>query len=94
MLHYDNKGDHYDCHIDTIKFDNYFERKLTIMGYLNDDYKGGKFYFVTHSDEKQYVDVKKGSVLIFPPYVMHGVEPVEEGDRQSVVGWVTGPNFR
>jgi len=25
---------------------------------------------------------------------MHGVEPVEEGDRQSVVGWVTGPNFR
>jgi len=94
MLHYDNKGDHYDCHIDTIKFDNYFERKLTIMGYLNDDYKGGKFYFVTHSDERQYVDVKKGSVLVFPPYVMHGVEPVEEGDRQSVVGWVTGPNFR
>jgi hypothetical protein len=25
---------------------------------------------------------------------MHGVEPVEEGDRQSVVGWVPGPNFR
>jgi len=25
---------------------------------------------------------------------MHGVEPVTEGARESVVGWVTGPNFK
>ncbi len=94
MLHYDNKGDHYVSHTDTVYYDNGFCRKLTVMAYLNDDYKGGKFYFQTVSSEKHYVDVGKGSVLIFPPYVLHGVEPVEEGSRQSVVGWITGPNFR
>jgi len=94
MLHYDKKGDHYDCHIDTVMFDNWYSRKLTVMGYLNDDYEGGKFYFVTHSNQKQYVNVKKGSVLVFPPFIMHGVEPVDEGVRESVVGWITGPNFK
>ena len=49
---------------------------------------------MTHSDEKHYVDIGKGSVLVFPPYIMHGVEPVEEGSRESVVGWITGPKFR
>ena len=94
MLHYDKKGDKYDCHIDTVNYDNGYARKLTVMGYLNDEYKGGKFYFMTHSDERHYVDIGKGSVLVFPPYIMHGVEPVEEGARESVVGWITGPKFR
>ena len=94
MLHYDKQGDHYVSHTDTVYYDNGFCRKLTVMAYLNDDYKGGKFYFQTVSSERHYVDVGKGSVLIFPPYVLHGVEPVEEGSRQSVVGWITGPNFR
>ena len=71
MLHYDKKGDKYDCHIDTVNYDNGYARKLTIMGYLNDEYKGGKFYFMTHSDERHYVDIGKGSVLVFPPYWMY-----------------------
>lgn len=94
MLHYDKQGDHYDCHIDTVMYDNGFSRKLSVMGYLNENYKGGRFYFLSHSQQKMYIEVKKGSVLVFPPYVMHGVEPVEEGVREGVVGWITGPNFR
>jgi len=64
------------------------------MGYLNDDYKGGGFYFQTDQGTKHTVEVSKGTVLVFPPFIMHGVEPVEEGARQSVVGWVTGPTFK
>ena len=94
MLHYDKQGDHYDGHVDTIEYDNGFSRKLTIMGYLNDDYKGGGFYFQTLQGVKHTVEVSKGTVLVFPPFIMHGVEPVEEGVRQSVVGWVTGPTFK
>jgi len=94
MLHYDNEGDHYDCHVDTVEYDNGFSRKLTVMGYLNDNYAGGKFYFQTLEGVKHYVDVGKGSVLVFPPFVMHGVEPVTGGARQSVVGWITGPTFK
>jgi PKHD-type hydroxylase len=94
MLHYDKEGDHYDSHIDTVLYDNGYCRKLTVMAYLNDQYEGGRFYFVTHSDARQYVDVGKGSVLVFPPYVLHGVEPVTQGARESVVGWITGPNLK
>jgi len=94
MLHYTKKGDHYDCHADTQMYDNGFSRKLSVMGYFNDDYVGGKFYFKVFADERHYVEVKKGSVLVFPPYIQHGVEPVEEGVREGVVGWITGPNFK
>lgn len=94
MLHYDKKGDHYDCHVDTAEFDNGLCRKLTVMGYLNDDYEGGEFYFQTVQDYKHVIKVGKGSVLVFPPYIMHGVEPVKEGARESVVGWITGPYFK
>jgi len=94
MLHYDKKGDHYDCHVDSIEYDNGFSRKLTVMGYLNDGYKGGEFYFQTLQGVKHMVEVGKGTVLVFPPFIMHGVEPVTEGARESVVGWVTGPNFK
>ena len=94
MLHYTKKGDHYDCHADTQMYDNGFSRKLSVMGYFNDDYKGGRFYFKVFADERHYVDIKKGTVLVFPPYIQHGVEPVEDGVREGVVGWITGPNFR
>ena len=94
MLHYDKQGDHYDCHTDSVEYDNGFCRKLTVMGYLNEGYEGGEFYFQTVSKVKHIVEVGKGSVLVFPPYIMHGVDPVKEGARQSVVGWITGPNFK
>jgi len=94
MLHYDKEGDHYDAHVDTVEFDNGLSRKLTVMGYLNDDYKGGEFYFQTVAGFKHMVEVNKGTVLVFPPHIMHGVEPVKEGARESVVGWLTGPNFK
>jgi PKHD-type hydroxylase len=94
VLHYDKQGDHYDCHIDSVEYDNGFSRKLTVMGYLNEQYEGGKFYFQTLEGVKHYVEVGKGSVLVFPPFVMHGVEPIIEGSRDSVVGWITGPNFK
>jgi len=94
MLHYDKQGDHYDCHVDTVEYDNGFSRKLTVMGYLNEGYQGGEFYFQTLQGVKHMVEVGKGTVLVFPPYVMHGVEPVKEGVRESVVGWITGPTFK
>ena len=44
--------------------------------------------------EKTYIDLKKESVIIFPPYLLHGVEPVTSGERIAISGWLTGPNFK
>ena len=37
---------------------------------------------------------EKGSVVVFPAYIVHTVTPVTSGLRNSLVGWVLGPSFR
>jgi len=37
---------------------------------------------------------KKGSLVVFPAYVLHTVEPVETGERCSLVSWMLGDPFR
>lgn len=58
---------------------------LTILGALNDDYKGGEFMMW---DEE--FEIPAGSVIIFPSNFMypHMVKPVTEGVRYSFVSWV------
>jgi PKHD-type hydroxylase len=36
----------------------------------------------------------KGSLSIFPSYLLHRVTPVVTGVRKSLVSWVSGPNLR
>ena len=92
FLMYDKDGK-YEAHIDTIENLDEPERKLTALAFLNDDYKGGQFYIQT-SHNKDYIDVGTGDVLVFPSFKLHGVEPVTEGVRYSVVSWINGPLFK
>jgi predicted 2-oxoglutarate/Fe(II)-dependent dioxygenase YbiX len=32
--------------------------------------------------------------LIFPSFILHGVEPVTSGIRRSIVSWMIGPWFK
>ena len=97
FLKYPAGGGRYKAHIDTsltLDEENKFEtRKLTVLAFLNDDFKGGKFFLQT-SDQKIYPPQKKGTVLVFPSFLVHGVEDVEEGERYSVVCWMVGPWFK
>lgn len=96
FLRYDSSG-HYTPHVDTLfsKSDGSFQyqRKLTVLLFLNDDFEGGKF-FLQLSGEKIYPKQRKGDVVIFPSFLLHGVEPVIKGVRRSVVTWLVGPNFK
>lgn len=87
-------GGKYEQHIDTAYFvdESLFVRKLTVLGFLNDDYEGGKFYIVK-GHERFYPPQSKGTVLAFPSFLLHGVEPVTKGTRYSVVTWLIGPRF-
>jgi PKHD-type hydroxylase len=97
FLKYPAGGGRYKGHIDTALVDtkeNMLEcRKLTVLAFLNDDFKGGKFFLQT-GYEKFYPPQKKGTVLVFPSFLLHGVEDVEEGERYSVVTWMVGPWFK
>lgn len=97
FLHYPSGGGRYKGHIDTF-LSNLPEnlascRKLTVLAFLNDDFKGGKFFLQVDND-RFYPPQEKGTILVFPSFILHGVEDVEEGDRYSAVCWLVGPWFK
>jgi len=91
-LRYDEHG-HYRDHIDSRMEPGNIVRKLTVLAFLNDDFEGGKLYLKI-SGEKVYPHQKKGTVIAFPSFIMHGVEPVISGVRRSIVTWLLGPWFK
>lgn len=97
FLKYPAGGGRYKGHIDTFLSnapENLEEcRKVTVLAFLNDDFKGGKF-FLQIGHDKLYPPQRKGTVLVFPSFLLHGVEDVEEGERYSVVCWMVGPWFK
>lgn len=92
FLKYDCEG-HYKEHIDSFLIAGSTDcRKLTVLLFLSDDFTGGKFFIKT-SSEKLYPPQKRGTVLVFPSFYLHGVEPVESGIRRTIVTWLVGPTF-
>ena len=92
FLMYDVKGK-YETHVDTFHKHSNETRKLTILVFLNDDFEGGKFY-IANDHKRTYPEQKKGTVLIFPSFMPHGVEPITKGVRYSIVTWMVGPYFK
>lgn len=92
-LIYDVEG-HYHAHTDTTIIPSEKEcRKLTILTFLNDDFEGGRL-FLQIGHDKIYPPQSAGTVIVFPSFILHGVEPVTKGIRRSVVTWLVGPWFR
>ena len=92
-LKYDANG-HYKTHVDTFCCPGANEtRKLTVLAFLNDDFEGGKLY-LENGHERIYPPQEKGTVLVFPSFMNHGVEPVTNGIRRSIVTWLVGPWFK
>lgn len=97
FLHYPAGVGKYKAHIDTFLSKTEYNmkecRKLTVLAFLNDDFKGGKFFLQVGKD-KFYPPQNKGTVIVFPSFLLHGVEDVEEGERFSAVCWLVGPWFK
>jgi PKHD-type hydroxylase len=70
-------------------------RKLSLVLQLTDpsEYEGGNLQIMT-GGEPTNVHKQRGFVAVFPSYVVHQVTPVTQGSRQSLVAWITGPEFR
>jgi predicted 2-oxoglutarate/Fe(II)-dependent dioxygenase YbiX len=92
-LKYDKDG-HYHAHVDTFINPNDKEcRKLTVLMFLNDDFEGGRL-FLQNGHQKIYPPQGAGTCLVFPSFMLHGVEPVTKGIRRSIVTWLVGPWFK
>jgi len=70
-------------------------RKLSISIQLTDPgkYKGGELYLYD-DDKGTLMDKTQGTLVIFPSYMLHEVTPVTKGERNSLVTWITGNQFK
>ena len=89
----------YDPHYDAI-YDNAspdtIVRKLSVSIQLTSSeyYEGGNLVFPDDRHNFNEDDAKEqGTAIFFPSYLKHGVEPVTQGIRYSLVCWSKGPNF-
>ena len=82
-------------------------RKLSVTISLShpDEYEGGNLEFDFRNQVDWELDKKakihscdeirpRGSIIIFPSFVWHGVAPVTRGTRYSLVVWNLGPMWR
>jgi PKHD-type hydroxylase len=91
---YEGGGNHYDWHVD-IGPGSISHRKVSVIVQLSDpsEYKGGKLQINTGGQVKTIPQVK-GSVVIFPSYLLHRVTPVTTGLRKSLVLWAGGGHYK
>lgn len=68
-------------------------RKLSMVVLLSDEksFQGGDLELFT--DKSRVISLKKGDVVCFPSYESHRVTELVEGERWSLVSWVSGPPF-
>lgn len=91
LTHYksSNQG-FYDWHSDHGFGTRFEQRKISGIVLLADKFSGGKFELV----EKGQVDeLTLGSLVLFPSFLQHRVVPVTQGERWSLVFWISGPPF-
>lgn len=70
-------------------------RKLSLVLQLSDplEYEGGGLELL-RSKNPIAVEKERGLITIFPSWTLHQVSPVTEGTRQSLVAWISGPDFK
>jgi PKHD-type hydroxylase len=90
-----NKGK-YSAHNDSGYTNAHEYRKLSFSIQLSnaEDYKGGKLLMYTDNLEPKEAPTEKGTLILFPSYMIHEVTPVKKGNRKSLVCWVHGPAFK
>ena len=90
LLHYkgEEKG-HYDWHVD-IGNETASTRKISVSVPLSDpsEYVGGALEF--NSGQILTGANEKGSITMFPSYLLHRVSPLTSGERWVMVIWVHG----
>ena len=75
--------------------DKRISRKLSLVLQLAcpSQYEGGNLEILV-TGEPHKMPKERGLLVAFPAWTLHQVTPVTKGHRQSLVAWVSGPNFK
>ena len=89
-----SESDFFDWHLD-FGAGEISARKLSMTIQLSDpdEYEGGDLQFMINQKVVS-APREKGTIIIFPSFIIHRVTPITKGTRQSIVGWVSGPPYR
>ena len=104
---YEPRG-HYNWHNDSIKNPmdlKNMQRKLSMIVQLSkpEKYEGGGFRFNLRGLDSQVDDnimsppsefKQQGSIIVFPSFLWHKVEPITKGIRHSLVMWALGEKWK
>ena len=87
-------GEFFDWHMD-FHAGEISHRKLSVTVQLSDadSYEGGDLQFMINNRVED-APRRKGSVIVFPSFIMHRVTKITAGKRNSIVGWLSGPPYR
>lgn len=90
---YDSVGDHYNYHMDIGL--GHYHRKISAIVQLSDpkEYEGADLLVDAGSNEIT-CSKERGSVILFPSFLLHKVSPLKSGERNSLVAWASGPNWK
>ncbi len=88
------KGEFFDWHLD-FSAGAVSHRKLSVTVQLSDDesYEGGDLQFMINNNVEN-APRRKGTVIVFPSFIMHRVTKISTGSRNSIVAWLSGPPYR
>ncbi|MBM5781907.1 MAG: 2OG-Fe(II) oxygenase [Pelagibacterales bacterium] len=89
---------HGDMFINDESLSQPLTRKLSLSLLLSEpgvDFEGGEFQINSGLEqEAKTLEMRKGSLVAFPSFMIHRVAPVTKGVRRSIVLWVVGPKFK
>jgi PKHD-type hydroxylase len=93
LIHYSADGEiqgHYDWHVD-IGPGEPSSRKISLVVQLTDPEDYDDCELVINNHGTNVVGTKeRGSVHLFPSYMLHKVTPISRGNRYALVLWIHG----
>ena len=94
FTNYEAPSGKYGKHVD--RGMNMLVRKLSISIQLTnpEEYEGGELKLYDGEEDGTLMDKTQGTLIIFPSYILHEVTPITKGERNSLVTWVTGNQFK
>jgi PKHD-type hydroxylase len=98
LTNYTSENNHYSAHVDVgTPYDNTnCIRKLSAVVMLDhpESYEGGELLVYESSLNPVAYKAPIGTMLLFPSYMLHQVNPVTAGYRNSLVIWACGRPFK
>ena len=89
-----NPGTEYTWHVDKDVTAQY-DMKLTCLLNLSEKpFKGGEFLIFEGVEYVVEELDKPGSMIIFPSFMNHKVNPIKSGQRRTLTLWLNGPKFQ